>query len=64
LFRRWRTDKPEQTLLVAHLVDPPQGEDFKPLQGDLFPSNYPLIKSTDDPYKETPGYFHRKYYIT
>lgn len=40
--RRLRNDKPEQTMMIAQLVDPPQGPDFKPLSGDLFPTEYPL----------------------
>jgi hypothetical protein len=60
-FRRFRNDKPEQTIMIGELHDPPQGPEFKPLEGDLFPTYYPL----DNVYDERRGsYFWRKYYIT
>ena len=46
--------------MIPQLVDPPQGGYFKPLVGDLFPTNYPL---TDED-KMGLSYFYRKYYIT
>ena len=61
MFRRFRNDKPEQTMTIAQLVDPPQGEDYKPLAGELFPTKYPL----ENPKELLAwGYFFRKYYIT
>jgi positive regulator of sigma E activity len=30
-FRRFRNDKPEQSILISQLVDPPQGDDYVPL---------------------------------
>jgi TRAP-type uncharacterized transport system fused permease subunit len=38
LFRRFRNDKPEQTIMIAQLVNPPQGDEYRPLAGDLFPT--------------------------
>jgi hypothetical protein len=38
VFRRFRNDKPEQSILISQLVDPPQGDEFKPLSGELFPT--------------------------
>lgn len=61
LFRRFRNDKPEQTMTIAQLADPPQGEGYKPLAGDLFPTKYPL---EDAKRIRAWGYFFRKYYIT
>ena len=41
-------------------MNPPQGEDYRPLPGDLFPETYPFD------YKEMFNYryFWNKYYIT
>ena len=44
-FRRFRNDRPEQQVLISQLVDPPQGDDYLPLAGDLFPTEYPVDKS-------------------
>jgi hypothetical protein len=41
MFRRFRNDKPEQSILISQLVDPPQGDLYKPLDGILFPTEYP-----------------------
>jgi hypothetical protein len=27
-FRRFRNDRPEQSILISQLVDPPQGNDY------------------------------------
>jgi hypothetical protein len=61
-FRRFRNDKPEQTILISQLVDPPQGPEYRPLSGDLFPKTYPF----ENPELTTNmgSYFFRKYYIT
>jgi len=48
--------------MIAQLVDPPQGPDFKPLSGDLFPTEYPL--SDPDHARKQGSYFWRKYFIT
>lgn len=61
MFRRFRNDKPEQTMTIAQLVDPPQGDEYKPLAGELFPTKYPL-ENTKELFAF--GYFFRKYYIT
>lgn len=56
-----RNDKPEQTLMIGQLIDPPQGPDYKPLAGDLFPTEYPLKEPEN---RKLGSYFWRKYYIT
>ena len=61
-FRRFRNDKPEQSILISQLVDPPQGDEFKPLSGELFPTKYPIENS--DELLNFGSYFFRKYYIT
>ena len=61
-FRRFRNDKPEQTIMIAQLVDPPQGDDYKPLSGDLFPTEYP-IKNAEE-LRNQGSFFFKKYYIT
>lgn len=43
-------------------MDPPQGDEFKPLPGDLFPKEYPLQDPDEE--RNTGSYFWRKYYIT
>jgi hypothetical protein len=62
-FRRFRNDKPEQSILISNLVDPPQGEDYQPLKGELFPTEYP-ITNLQDKITHNPSYFFLKYYIT
>ena len=61
-FRRFRNDKPEQSILISQLVDPPQGDEFKPLSGELFPVTYPIGNSQE--LLNYGSYFFRKYYIT
>ena len=47
--------------MITQLVDPPQGDEYMPLPGDLFPKTYPL----EDSNERTKGsFFWRKYYIT
>ena len=62
-FRRFRNDKPEQSILISQLVDPPQGDDYVPLSGELFPTEYP-IPEVHEKIHQNPNYFFRKYYIT
>jgi len=62
-FRRFRNDRPEQSILVAQLIDPPQGDDYKPLPGELFPKTYPL-EDPDAIRNNRLTYFFRKYYIS
>lgn len=45
-------------------MDPPQGGDFKPLSGDLFPTKYPLTNPDSIRNKGLSSYFFKKYYIT
>ena len=61
-FRRFRNDKPEQTIMISQLIDPPQGPEYLPLAGDLFPKKYPLEKA--ESLRTVGSYFFRKYYIT
>ena len=61
IARRLRNDRPEVTMVVSQLADPPQGEDFKPLSGDLFPKSYP---PTEEEMQQFGSYFFRKYYLT
>ena len=37
LARKLRTDMPEARMLVSQMMNPPQGGQYKPLAGDLFP---------------------------
>lgn len=48
-------------MLIGSLQDPPQGPNFKPLSGDLFPKSYP---PTQDEKRGMGSYFYRKYYIS
>lgn len=40
--RRLRSDQTEATYMVSNLVNPPQGDDYRPLPGSLFPQEYPF----------------------
>jgi hypothetical protein len=61
-FRRLRNDKPEQTLMIAQLIDPPQGDRYQQLEGDIFPTEYPLVNP--DEQRNSGSYFWRKYYMS
>jgi len=58
-FRRMRNDKPEQTIMISQLIDPPQGDEYKELPWNVFPKEYPAPKNDG-----SFSYFHKKYYIT
>ena len=60
---RFRNDKPEQSILISNLVDPPQGENYQPLKGELFPKEYP-ITNLEEKITYNDSYFFLKYYIT
>ena len=45
VFRRFRNDRPQTDMLISQLADPPQGDDYLPLAGDLFPTKYPIDKT-------------------
>ena len=47
--------------MIASLADPPQGDMYKPMTGDLFPKNYP---PTEEEMTQFGSYFFRKYYLT
>lgn len=59
-IRRLRNDDLEDTLLVSSLGNPPQGPEYVPLPGQLFPEKYPF--DYYDIYDL--NYFWIKYYIT
>ena len=46
--------------MVQNLVNPPQGDEYRPLPGSLFPQEYPFDQSEIFSY----SYFWRKYYLT
>lgn len=58
--RKMRSDKLEHTLMIAHLANPPQNEDYRALVGDTFPEVYPFDFSRIFDYR----YFWLKYYIS
>lgn len=59
-FRKMRNDNLEETLLVQSLVNPPQGNEYVPLKGQLFPEKYPFrFELLDD-----GQYFWLKYYVS
>ena len=49
--------------MISNLVDPPQGENYQALKGELFPTEYP-ITNLQDKITHNPSYFFLKYYIT
>ena len=40
-LRKLRSDKAEVTLPITSLLDPPQGDNYKPLSGTLVPTEWP-----------------------
>ena len=60
LARRLRTDMPEARMLASQMMNPPQGGQYKPLAGDLFPEIYPFEFERIFDY----NYFWLKYYIS
>ena len=47
-------------MMISSLCNPPQGDMYRPLPGDLFPEQYPFDYRT----LNSLGYFWLKYYIT
>jgi hypothetical protein len=58
--RKLRNDNLEDTVLVQSLVNPPQGAEYTPLKGQLFPEEYPFRFEKLGDY----NYFWLKYYIS
>ena len=49
-------------MMIQQLIDPPQGDDYMPLAGDLFPTKYPIEDAHTT--LNFGSYFFRKYYIS
>jgi hypothetical protein len=61
LARRFRQDVTERTIMIAHLANPPQGDnEYRDLVGDLFPQEYPFDYSRIYDYR----YFWLKYHMS
>ena len=58
--RRFRNENLEETVLIQSLSLPPQGVEYVPLRGELFPDKFPVAYS--DIYDGS--YFWLKYYLT
>jgi len=46
--------------MVSNMMNPPQGEEYRPLPGDLVPEEFPFPYSDIFSY----NYFWHKYYLT
>lgn len=59
-LRKFRSDQTEVTLMISNLMNPPQGDEYRPLLGECFPETYPFD------FKEcfTHRYFWNKYWLT
>lgn len=58
--RKFRADATEATMMISSLVNPPQGGQYRPLPGSLFPEKYPFDYSEQNSFT----YFWLKYYIS
>ena len=58
--RKMRTDEVEKTLMISHMINPPQGIEYRELVGDLFPEKYPFNYSKIYDHR----YFWVKYYVS
>lgn len=58
--RKLRNDNLEETLLIQALCNPPQGAEYTPLKGQLFPEEYPFNFQRINDF----NYFWLKYYIS
>lgn len=58
--RKMRNDNLEETMLIQALVNPPQGAEYTPLRGELFPEEYPYEFEAISGF----NYFWLKYYIS
>lgn len=59
-FRKLRNDNLEETLLIHSLVNPPQGNEYLPLKGQLIPEKYPFNTQI----LGDGSYFWLKYYVS
>lgn len=59
-MRKLRSENLEDTLLVRSLVNPPQGVEYVPLQGMLFPQKFPFRFEL----LSQPFYFWTKYFTS
>lgn len=62
ISRRLRNDSTELSMLISQCTDPPQGEDYVPLAGYLFPTKYPVTDLAE--LRSWGSLLFRKYYIT
>lgn len=60
MTRKLRADQTEVTMMVSQLCNPPQGENFRPLVGEIFPQEYPFAFDQIFNYH----YFWLKYYVS
>lgn len=60
MYRKLRADELERTLMISNLVNPPQGDEYRLLFGDIFPEIYPFPYSRIYDYR----YFWFKYYAS
>jgi hypothetical protein len=58
--RKLRNDNLEETLLIQSLTNPPQGNEYAPLKGQLFPEEYPFRFEV----LSEANYFWLKYYVS
>lgn len=58
--RKLRNDNLEETMLIQALCNPPQGAEYTPLRGELFPEEYPFDFEAVSGF----NYFWLKYYIS
>lgn len=59
-IRKMRSDQLEATFMVSNMMNPPQGDDYRPLVGDIFPQQFPFDFTELFNYR----YFYMKYYLT
>lgn len=55
-----RSDVVERTLMISSMANPPQGDQYRELLGDLFPETYPFDYSRIF----ESNYFWVKYFIS
>lgn len=60
VFRKMRADKLDITLLIQQLANPPQGDEYRPLVGELFPETFPFDYASIYNYR----YFWFKYFMS
>ena len=59
-MRKLRNDNLEETYLIRSLINPPQGVEYVPLRGMLFPEKYPFRSEL----LSQPFYYWMKYYTS